>query len=484
MLTELHVKNLALIEEAEVSFGEGLNILTGETGAGKSLLLGAVDLAVGQKAPHDAARDPDQPTLAELIFSVDDRETEERLAAMEIEAENGQLILTRRIQSGRSICRINGETCTAARLRQAASVLLEVHGQHEHQSLLRNAQQLRLLDAYGRERLADPLEEMAAANAVYQKAKEEWGSFQIDDARRERTISFLQFEIGEINAAALRPGEDEELEALYRRMASGKRIGDTLSEVQALTGNDRGAGDSVGRALRELTQIADLDPELGALRDALADVDGLLADFSRDTARYVDGFSFSEEEFRETESRLDELNRLKSRYGGSVGEILAYRDAKEKELEDLLHFEERREAAGKRFRQARDAWLAAGERLSAARGDCAAGMEQAVAAELRDLAFLSADFRISLTRLEQGSANGFDQASFLISTNPGEPVRPLAEVASGGELSRIMLAIRTCLADRDAKGTLLFDEIDAGISGRTAQAVSEKLARIYFCREF
>ena len=477
MITNLHVKNLALIDEADVSFRPGLNILTGETGAGKSILMDSINLALGQKMTSDMIRSGADHALVELVFEIENEQVLQKLKEMDIEAEDGLLILSRKVQEGRSLCRLNGETCTAAKLREISSLLLDIHGQHEHQSLLYPDRQLAILDAYGKERLAGPLAQMEAAWRRKKDAARELDKYTIDERERQRELSLLEYEIREIEDAALTVGEDEELEREYRRMANGRRIMDSLEQVHQLTGDD-GAGDSVGRAVREIAGISGLDEELQALEQGLSDIDTLLSDFNRDLATYLIGFSFSEEDFYRTEKRLDQLNGIKSRYGSTIEDVLRYLEEQKQKQERFAHFDEGRREAEEAFAKAEAACSEAAEELTRIRKETAEELSEKIIRGLQDLNFLSVDFEIAFSRSEVCRRNGADEIEFLISTNPGEPKRPLAKVASGGELSRIMLAIKAILADKDSTETLLFDEIDTGVSGRTAQKVAEKMEEI------
>ncbi len=478
MLANLHVKNLALIEEAEVEFGPGLNILTGETGAGKSILMGAVNLALGKKASRELIREGAEFCLAELIFQVEDPKIREALKEQGIETEEGQLILSRKITGGRSISRINGESCTAAQIRAAASLLLDIHGQHEHQSLLYRDRQLEILDAYGREQLQPALEETGLRYERYRKLKKELESSQMDEASRIREISLLEYEIREIEEAAFQEGEEEELERNYRKMANSRKIAEALGMVHQLTGNEGGAGDLTGRALRELSGVSAYDESLAGMEKGLTDIDNLLGDLNREIAAYLDDFSFSEEEFYQTEKRLDLINHLKTKYGNSIAQILAYKDAQQVRLDKLQNLEENKAELEKALREAEKNLEEISSQVTELRKSCCRELTEKITEALRDLNFLEVSFEICLTKLDSYTRNGQDAVEFMISTNPGEPVKPLSRVVSGGELSRIMLAIKTILADRDSTDTLIFDEIDTGISGRTAQKVSEKMAEI------
>ena len=478
MLTNLYVKNLALIDEAEVPFGRGLHILTGETGAGKSVLIGSVSLALGQKMSRELIRDETKPCLVELTFSIGSRQTAEKLSALDAAPEDGQLVITRKVQDGRSVFRLNGETCTAAKIRQIAALLLDIHGQHEHQSLLYPERQLDILDAYGGEETERLLAGTGEAWETWHALRKELEACQMDDAQRERDIAYLEYEIREIEEADLQPGEDEELEKAYRRMANGRKIAECLQQVRMLTGYEEGAGDAIGRAARELQSVTEYDSSLENLAALLTDADGLLNDFNRELSDYLDDFTYSEEEFSRTEKRLDQVNRMKARYGQTIEAILEYRGKQEERLGQLQNMTERRAALEKEEEAARQRLTDACALLTKQRRRAAEGLSAEISQSLKELNFLSSAFSIQFTETGHPGKNGADAIDFLISVNPGEPLRELRKVASGGELSRIMLAIRTLLSDRDETETLIFDEIDTGISGRTAQAVSEKMARI------
>lgn len=478
MLVHLHVKNLALIEEAEVDFEEGLNILTGETGAGKSILIGSVNLALGQKMPKGIIREGAVNALVELVFQVRP-DTEEKLKELGIYPEDGQVIISRKITGSRSISKINGETCTASAIRKIAALLLDIHGQHEHQSLLYPEKQMEILDDYGQKEILPQKEKVKNLYQEYSQIKKELDSYQIDEEHRRREISFLEYEIQEILEAALKPKEDEELETAYRRLSNSKQITESLGIAYQLTGYEQeGGGQQVGRALQRLSQISGYDKGLEDLYAMLNDIDSLLNDFNREISSYLSEFVFSEEEFLQIETRLDLINHLKAKYGQTIPEILAYKEEKEKNLEKLVHFQEQKDALEKALSGKTAEMKSACEELTKIRKNWAKELEKQIVLGLQDLNFLNVEFEICFQKKEQFTSQGTDQICFMISTNPGEPVRELSKVVSGGELSRIMLAIKTLMADKDDTETLIFDEIDTGISGRTAQKVAEKMSAI------
>ena len=479
MLRSLHVKNLALIDEIEVEFGEGLNILTGETGAGKSIILGSVNLALGGRYTRDIIRDGADYGFVELTFEIRDPGQIERLKALDVFPEEGMVVLSRRLMEGRSVSRINGETVTMGLLREVSAVLIDIHGQHEHQSLLYKKNHLEILDAFAREEGAGCRQAVQEAYRDYRACEKELEEVSMDESQRAKEMAFLEFEVEEIEKAALQEGEDEELESAYRRMANGRKIAGSALEAYRYTSEDPdSASENLSRAIRALSEAAECDEGARQLQEQLVEVDSLLNDFNRELSDYSKSCEYSEEELYETENRLNEINRLKVKYGGTVGEILAYQEQQAGKLEKLQDYEAYLAGLEKKAREAEALLAKACRSLSQVRKSQAAILEEAVQKGLEELNFADVRFDIHFEELKSYTGNGTDDVEFMISLNPGQPLRPLKDVASGGELSRIMLAIRTVMARRDDIETLIFDEIDVGISGRTAQKVSEKMALI------
>ncbi len=474
MLLELQVKNLALIEQARITFGEGLNILTGETGAGKSILIGSVNMALGGKVSRESIRRGAESAYVELLFSVDSQAQRQALQALDIDVpEDGTLILSRRILPSRSVSRINDETVTAVKLKQVTGLLIDMHGQHEHQSLLHLHKHLEILDAYCRAEAEPWKKKIADAYRQYQSVQAKLSSMEGGAEERLREADFCRFEIRSIEEAALREGEEEELAARYRKLSYARRITEALSEAyQALD------TDSLSRAVRAVDQAAGYDGELKEIRAQAYDVESLIHDLARGIQAYMDGCVFEPEELRQIEERLDTIRGIQARYGNSVDAVLTALEEKKKRLEELEHFDEIRRELEQEKEELESRLSEACGRLTDVRRRSAERLAARMRESLLDLNFLEVQFVMEVRQLDHFTAEGWDEAEFLISTNPGEPVKPLRAVASGGELSRIMLAIKTVLADTDQIPTLIFDEIDTGISGRTAQKVSEKLREI------
>ena len=478
MLVHLHVKNLALIEEAEVEFGPGLNILTGETGAGKSILLGSMQLILGGKTSRNMIRENADYALVELLFQLENPRVLKKLEDFDLYPEEGQILLSRKIMDGRSISKINGETCTVGQMKAAAACLLDIHGQHEHQSLLYRDKQLEILDSYGRAQIFPQKTLVEEAYRQYRKSLEELNSLDIDEEQRNREMAFLEFEVTEIENAALMLGEDEELERQYKKLSNARKIMEVLQTVHTITGYENGAGDMTGTALREMAKVTQYDEELESLSQTLNEADSLLNDFHRELSSYLDDLVFDEETFYQVERRLDLINNLKAKYGQEISGILSYRDKQLEKLEKLRKYEEYFQAAKEKVQREEKKLEEASYELSKIRQEYKEQLEKKVVQGLKDLNFLDVDFAIRFDRRKNYTPNGFDDVEYEISTNPGEMRKPLGQIVSGGELSRIMLALKAILADRDEIETLIFDEIDTGISGRTAQKVSEKMAVI------
>ncbi len=481
MLENLHVKNLALIEEQEIPFSKGMNILTGETGAGKSIVIGSINLALGAKADKDYIRAGADYALVELVFSLNEQQCDQ-LREMELPVEEDHLLLLqRKIMPGKSICRANGESISASQLKKLSGCLLDMYGQHEHQSLLKPKAYKKMLDDYVGEEAELLKQKLKAELAEYRKSLEELEAQSSDEESRSRQARLLEFEINEIEAAGLNASEDEQVEKKYHRLVNAKKTKEIIYAVHSLTGYEEegSAGTAVGYALRELKTLGGEDEEAVSLMEQLADIDSLLNDFNRSMAQFRDSLDFDEEEFAALEERLNVLNHLKSKYGNSVEEILKTQEQKQKELDKLNNFEEYMCKLRLRMKEQKTSLSKLCSQLSELRSKASQPLANKLKEAMIDLNFLNVDFSISVTPMEEEfHADGYDQVEFLISTNPGEMLRPLWQIASGGELSRIMLAFKTVFADRDETDTLVFDEIDAGISGKTAWKVAEKLGRL------
>lgn len=474
MLQNLHVKNMALIDEVEIELQSGLNILTGETGAGKSIIIDSIGFALGEKADKNLVRNPDEASLVELTFVEENKTILHALSEAQIEVEDGVIILSRKISNGRTIAKINGESVPASKLKEIASLLIDIHGQHEHQSLLHASKHLNFLDEFAKNEIGTLKDELAKAYTSYRQIQKELEEGSLDQESRARELSLLEYELHEIESANLKTGEDEELETEYRKIGNSKKIIEALQEVSQLMG-ERGAADAVARSVRELMSVSALDEDMGSLCDQISDIEQLISDFGRDLSGYIDALEYDEERVSFVETRLDELNHLKAKYGTSIDAVIASMQERQQRIDRLLNYAEYEQNLKAEYEKARQDLEGLCQRLSDIRHAAGEQFKQQTIAALSDLNFLDVRFDLDFQRLDHFTGDGFESMEFLISTNPGAPLRKLKDIASGGELSRIMLAFKSILASQDEIDTLIFDEIDTGISGRTAQMVSEKM---------
>lgn len=476
MLTNLHVKNLALIDEADVTFTPGLNILTGETGAGKSLIIESLCLAMGQRADLNVIRQGEESGFVEVSLTPGDQSVYAVLDDMGIERDEGNVIIRRRISETGSDCRINGQKVTLKELSRVCSHFIDICGQRDSAELLKNKFLKTLLDSSAGDELTRVLRDIDEVYREYRDVLCKLEETDIDESLRKRNGDLAEFEYNEIEAAALVPGEDEEYETIYHKLSNVTRINEALSEVLGLLNVDEGARALSSRALRSIRDVTEYDEALSAFESQLIDIDSLIGDLYHELSSYADGLDYDPEEFARVTERLDLINHLKSKYGSSIEEILKYRDDKGAELENLRNHEQYLEELNARKEKLYGSLISLSDQAHDLRIKAAADLEKRLLDELKSMNF--ADCRLSITVTddrEHITASGYDTTDFLISLNPGEPLKPLSQVASGGELSRIMLAIKSVTGDKDNIDTLIFDEIDTGISGQTSMMVGRKL---------
>lgn len=480
MLLNLHVKNLALIEEVDVDFEKGLIVLTGETGAGKSLILGSVNIALGNKASKDMIRKGTDYSLVELTFSVSEN-CAKQLKKYDIYMEEDNIVtVTRKISEGRSISKINGETVNIKTLKNVMSLLIDIHGQHDHQSLLYTKNHLDILDKFAKDSILELKEQIKEEYSKYTKLIKKLEEFNIDEGQKAREIEFAEYEVNEIESANLKPEEDVQVEEEFKKLSNSKEIVSALSEIyNALSYETAGGlGDIINKAVMDINSIKGMDEKISQFQTELYDIDNLCRELTCQIYDYNSGMDFNPEYVREVEERLDVINHLKLKYGNSIEEILRYKEEKEEYLEKLNNMTDEMESVKNQISELEGTLNNLCTKLSEQRKKAAKELEVLVKQALVDLNFIAVEFEIQITRKESIGENGFDNVEFMISTNPGESVKPLVKVASGGELSRIMLAIKSILATEDDIDTLIFDEIDTGISGQTAMKVAEKMAKI------
>lgn len=479
MLERIRVKNIALIDEAEVELTKGLNILTGETGAGKSVLLGSLQLALGAKADKGLIRQGAEYAYAQLAFSLEKGQREE-LTSFDLNLEEeDMLLLERKVYPNKSICKVNDDIVTLKTMQSIAQLLIDVHGQREHQSILKASKQEELLDEYGKETLAPYLKELEELYHTYAEEKAALEEMEQLDENALRELEFLKFECDEIEKADLKEGEDVLLEEKYTRLVSAKKIRELVMAAGSVLQNEAGNGalSSVSFAIRQVKEGAALDKNLKEMEKQLLDAETLLQDCSHDLDRYLDRFSMEEEDFAAVEDRLNLINHLKDKYGREIVDILQYLENCNEKIHKLENIEQTKTELKEKHEKTKMEYFSLAQRVHEVREKEGAAFVKEMEAALLDLNFEQCSFHIELTYDEEAMGKrGCDTVTFQISLNPGEPLKDLSLVASGGELSRIMLAQKSVFAKKDKIGTLVFDEIDAGISGRTAWKVSEKLA--------
>ena len=474
MLDRLLVKDLALIEKSVVEFSDGLNVLTGETGAGKSILLGSIQLALGQKANKDLIRHGKEQAIVELDFSLTEEEVR-RIQALEedLELEEERLLIRRKISEKKSDIRVNDLGLTLAKLREITGGLLDLHGQHEHQSLLREGSHLEIIDGFRKKQGGKLLEEVANAYHLLQEKKRALQKFSLKEEERTRELDFLDFEIQELADAHLSEGEEAELTkeySLYENMDRLKSL--LLSAKESLEEMD------FHRPIQAVEEAKDFDESLKGLSDSLYDLEAVGEDCLRSLDHYLDHAEVDEEKLFTLGERLEQIRRVMMKHGGTEAKALAALAKKEERRTFLLDYEKDEEKAKKAIVEQEKLLREKAVLLSKERQEDAKVLAKQIQGEMQEMGFLDTKFEFHFQEKKEPTEKGLDEVEAYVSLNPGEPLRPLREVGSGGELSRIMLSIKTVLADTEGVSTLIFDEIDSGISGRTAEKVGEKLQKI------
>ena len=473
MLLELHVKNLALIEQVDLEFFAGLTVLSGETGAGKSILIDSINLALGAKVGKDVVRAGADFAYIELLFCINDRLKLDAIRKMDIEVgEDGLITMSRKISKQKNVLRVNGEVIAAAKGRKLMSLLIDIHSQHESYGLLEVSKQLQLIDLFAEDRIKEVKDDIKEEYQNY-KAIEEKLSEALEENLRKREIEFLKYEIEEIEDAQLKEGEEQELVQRYSKIKNASRIADAMSKISSYIEED-----GISPSLKLISSVVQYDEELSDIESQLFDAESIIADLRHSIYNYIDELDFNEEEFDTINSRLDTIRSLQGKYSEDLKEINKIYEGKKERLEFLENYEELISEYKEQQRSSVAKLNELCDKLSGLRKESAGVLKESIIRELHDLNFLGVDFDIEFKKLSDFTPQGRDSVELMISTNPGNPKKPLREIASGGELSRIMLAIKTVLADLDEVDTLIFDEIDTGISGRTAQKVSEKLMLI------
>ncbi len=477
MLESIQVKNVALIDMAEVEFGEGLNILTGETGAGKSILLSSVQLALGAKADKGLIRTGAEFASVTLTFLPDD-EQKERLKDLDIDCEDDILVLQRRIYPNKSVCKINGENVILKTMQSVAQLLIDIHGQREHQAILKADVQEEMLDSYAMDEISGDLQRIRELYGDYKKLKLQYEELANQDTDYTRELDFARFELDEIEKAELTEGEDEKLQEQYERLSNAKKIQDSVGSVQEILGGQNNSLlNEMSMALRTLLPVRDYDEELADAYTQLSDVEMVLQDCIHSLDRYLDHFEMDASDLQRISDRLNLINHLKDKYGSHMEDIFQYAQTLSEKISRMENREQTLVSLQNQMEELLSSYDELSQSLYEKRKKACMELSEKMTQAMVDLNFEQCRFEVFCEHdKEHRKKNGCDSIAFMISLNPGEPLKPLANVASGGELSRIMLAVKTIFADKDRTGTLVFDEIDSGISGKTAWKVSEKLA--------
>ena len=480
MLTNIHIENYALIDCLDIDINEGLNIITGETGAGKSIILGAIGAALGAKINSDVIRAGEEYSFISVSFHINDADKLKALTELDaVDLSDGDIIVTRKILPARSVFKINGVTVSAAQVRSLSSLIIDIHSQRDNLLLLKTENQLKLVDSFGDDEFRKLMDRQKSLYEEYTECNSKLANIGDDASLREREISLLQYEIKEIEEASLTVEEDEELEEKFSKMSSLEKIRRGVAEsLQSLESGDVNSIDLLGKAIKSLGDAINYDKDLVQIYDALKEAESILSDASGDLYSYIENNEMDEEEFARITNRIDLYNTLKRKYNGSVKGILEALDEKIERLDTLINSDEYITKLKDRINELIDEMNQVCQSLHDKRVDIAEHLQSLIMSEMTDLNFNNVQFLIEVRKNDTFSSNGYDSVEFLISLNSGEDVKPLKNIASGGEISRIMLAIKSVIADRDITGTMIFDEIDTGISSRTAQCVAEKMHNI------
>lgn len=469
MISHISIKDFAIIQKIDVDFHQGLNIITGETGAGKSIIIEAVSLALGSRADTAFVRSGKEKAIIQLVGEIDGED----------------IIITREVStSGKSLCKVNDEIVSLAHLNKLCKKIADIHGQYDHQSLLSTENHIKLIDLYDVAAISPAKEQVSDLFLQYTNTKSELSTIIHNEADAEKKRDFMKFELQEITTSKLYIGEDEELSQRLLLLQNSEKIYHNLSKTyEILYDSVPSTIENLGKSLHLIQEISDFSDEIKGLEESLSDSYFKLEDLTTEVRKYRDSISFSPEVLEETINRLNILDNLKRKYGGSIEKIIEYQNTITLDLEKIENLDQRKSELAKNLAHIEEQLLEACQRLSNLRKQAAATIEEKINAELDELNFKNALLTISFTDINDNgcpsfTANGIDKVEFLITTNKGELAKPLAKIGSGGEISRIMLAFKRIIGDYDSIPTMIFDEIDSGISGITASIVGKKLLEI------
>ncbi|RQD76380.1 MAG: DNA repair protein RecN [Candidatus Syntrophonatronum acetioxidans] len=491
MLTELYIKDFALIDEMKLSFDQGLNIMTGETGAGKSIIIEAVKLILGGRAAGELIRSGKDRAIVEAVFQVSSSFQENLL--QEVAGDEGMageedlLFLGRELSStGKNICRLNGRMIPLNLYREAGQFLIELHGQGQQQLLSKPSYHLELLDNLAGREVQRHKEEIKRLLKEREKVSKELNSLYLNDEEKERKLDFLRHQTEEISRASLSPGEEESLKEEKEKMDNLDKLKSRLGFVyEELYGGSSSPSlvERLGTVKKELEYLSSLEDSLSSREEIVEEALSLLTETGLDIKEYLDNLFYDPEKMEEIQARLELINYLKRKYGPALEDIINYGEKVEEEIEHLLKSEERARKLGEELEELKKELTRISEELSQLRKETARYLENSISEVLNQLEMPQALFQVSLERQDFFTGEGFDQVEFFFSANPGEPLKPLSKIASGGEMSRIMLAFRAVSAQADKIPTIVFDEVDAGIGGSALQAVGEKLSTLSRSRQ-
>ena len=464
MITHIRIQDFAIIEDAEMDFKEGLTIITGETGSGKSIMVEAISLALGSRADTTFVRSGKEKAIVQMIAEIDEEE----------------VIITREINSnGKNLCKINGAIVTLNELSNISKKIADIHGQYDHQSLLNVENHILLVDSYKSEEIAPKIENVRLLYGQYSSVKNRLKKLKENAEDLERARDFMEFQLNEIKEANLSLGEDDELNARRILLQNGEKISQKLEEAYlSSNGEAPSALDNLYKSLTALKEVSSFSTDIKKIEEEYKDAYYRLEDVSKELLKIKETINFSQDELDETLSRLDQIDHLKRKYGSSIKEILAFANSLATKLTQFENFEDMEKRLALEFNENSIALSKKSQELSALRKSSALGLELGVQEELKELGFTNSTFSISFLDLPDFTDMGIDKIEFLISTNKGEPLKPLSKIASGGEMSRIMLAFKKIIADYDNVSAMIFDEIDSGISGIAASVVGKKLKQI------
>ncbi|PLR72563.1 DNA repair protein RecN [Bacillus sp. UMB0728] len=483
MLSELSIKNFAIIEALSVSFEKGLTVLTGETGAGKSIIIDAIHLLVGGRGSSEFVRHGEQKAEIEGLFQIDgqDHPCYKKSREFGIDIEDGMVVLRRDIsRTGKSVCRVNGKLVTISALREIGSTIIDIHGQHEHQELMDETLHLSLLDQFGSEEIMPALHEYREVFQSYEQTAKKLKNLSENEQQMAHRLDLIQFQLEEIEGAGLKINEDEELYEEKTKLGNFERIYDSMQAgYTALQGEQKGL-DWIGLVMGHLQEAAELDPEYKEMADAISNSFYMLEDVSSSLRSKLDFLEYDPARLNEIEERLTEINQLKRKYGKTIEEILEYASGIEEEIETLQNKETHIDQLQKELSSLQKDLSLEAEQLSRLRRKSAKKLTSLIHKELKELYMSKTVFEVKFEELSSRGyhRNGADKIEFYISTNPGEPLKPLSKVASGGELSRIMLALKSIFSKHQGVTSIIFDEVDTGVSGRVAQAIAEKIHHV------